>query len=64
LKSRPDRRSAFLAEACRGDSSLRDELESLLASHDCAGEFFETPALEVDSESMEVAGFVLLADIA
>src|SRR5438132_12588051 len=37
-------RSAFLAEACVGDERLRDEVESLLASHDQAASFIETPA--------------------
>src|SRR2546430_8942082 len=37
-------RSAFLAQACLGDERLRQEVESLLASHDEATSFIETPA--------------------
>jgi serine/threonine-protein kinase len=41
------RRSAFLEEACAGDPTLLAELHSLLASHEEAGEFIATSALEV-----------------
>ncbi|HLO00211.1 MAG TPA: protein kinase [Pyrinomonadaceae bacterium] len=37
-------RSAFLAEACRGDDYLRHEVESLLSSHERDGQFIDTPA--------------------
>ena len=37
-------RTAFLAQACPDDQGLRDEVESLLASHDQAASFIETPA--------------------
>jgi serine/threonine protein kinase len=40
-------RAAFLDEACGGDEALRQEVESLLASHEQAGEFLASPALEV-----------------
>ena len=38
-------RSRFLAEACRGDAALRDDVESLLAQESAPG-FLEAPALE------------------
>src|SRR6266550_5820045 len=37
----------FLAQACAGDAELRDEVESLIASHDEAGNFISDPALKV-----------------
>src|SRR5215471_1941057 len=40
-------REAFLAEACAGDESLRDEVESLLHCDARAEQFMESPALEV-----------------
>jgi tetratricopeptide (TPR) repeat protein len=38
-------RAALLADACAGDGSLRAEIESLIAAHDAAGTFIETPVL-------------------
>jgi serine/threonine protein kinase len=46
-----DRRPAFLREACAGDNSLRQELESLLAKEREAG-FLEAPALEVAAKHL------------
>ena len=40
-------RPAFLAQACADDGPLRHEVESLLASHDQAESFIETPAADV-----------------
>jgi eukaryotic-like serine/threonine-protein kinase len=37
LEKEPDQRSAFLHEACAGDESLRQEVESLLAAYQEAG---------------------------
>src|SRR5215510_1526837 len=42
-----DQRDGFLAEACAGDDDLRREIESLLAAHDDAGTFLQSPAVEV-----------------
>src|SRR5262245_42998306 len=42
-----DEREIFLAEACAGDVDLRREVESLLAAHDDAGTFLQSPAVEV-----------------
>ncbi len=42
----PVRREVFLAEACQGDTELRQEVESLLRYHEAAGEFLESPALQ------------------
>lgn len=41
----PDARPAFLAAACCGDEAMRLEVEQLLASHEAAADFLETPAI-------------------
>ena len=41
LRESPERRGAFLMEACGGDRELETEVRSLLTSHDSAGEFLE-----------------------
>src|SRR5207248_2220297 len=46
----PEKRAAFLDEACHGDEGLCREVESLLASHERAGNFIESPAFEVAPE--------------
>ena len=43
LDCEPARRAAFLDCACAGDASLREEVESLLASYE-KGSFTEAPA--------------------
>jgi tRNA A-37 threonylcarbamoyl transferase component Bud32 len=40
----PAKRAAYLDEACADDTALRAEIESLLASHDHAENFIESPA--------------------
>ena len=41
-------RVSFLDEACRSDSELRSEVESLLTSHDLAGsKFLSTPVIDI-----------------
>jgi len=42
-----NRQATFLNEACAGDVGLRDEVESLIVSHDQAGSFIAEPALKV-----------------
>jgi serine/threonine protein kinase len=44
IESKPQQREAYLDEACANDPLLRVEIESLLASHDRAEDFIETPA--------------------
>src|ERR1700687_4347768 len=46
LESPAAERSPFLAGACGEDLGLRGEVESLLAAHEEAGDFIETPALQ------------------
>jgi len=43
-------RSAFLAQACEGDESLRQEVESLVVSHEESESFIETPAGDIAAE--------------
>ena len=43
-----DARPAYLAEVCNGDEALRHEVELLLAHHDQAASFLETPAMPFD----------------
>src|SRR5580658_2067772 len=52
----PGRRDAFLLEACGGDSALLDEVRSLLTSHRRAGEFLETPAVELAARAIAAEG--------
>ncbi len=44
LERNDGERTAFLAQACVGDEPLRQEVESLLASHEQAASFIEVPA--------------------
>lgn len=46
------RRSGFLDEACGGDESLRQEVETLLTQEDKAGGFLEGPALEAMAKGL------------
>jgi serine/threonine protein kinase len=41
-------RASFLDHACKGDAALRREVESLIASHDSAGSFMSSPAIEAN----------------
>src|SRR5262245_24260809 len=41
----PHDRAVYLDEACGGDAALRQRIERLLAQHENAGEFLESPAL-------------------
>ena len=50
LELEPDERAAFLDRACAGDAALRNEVESLIASHQQAEGFIEAPALDVADE--------------
>ncbi len=52
LRVAADRRGVFLKDACRGDTRLCEEVESLLAYESPAKEFMETPAFEVAAKQM------------
>ena len=46
----PERREAYLTEACAGDEALRREVDSLLAAHEVAGGFIDRPAVEIAAD--------------
>jgi Tol biopolymer transport system component len=52
LERKPNERSAFVAEACAGDESLRKDVEELIISHEQAGSFIEEPPLNVYAEML------------
>jgi len=47
----PAERTAYLSQACGGDSALRAEVEELIEAHDQAGDFLEIPAIEKELPS-------------
>jgi serine/threonine protein kinase len=52
LEAQPAARSAFLDEACKGDSELRREVASLLDAHHPDGLFLESNALELAAREL------------
>jgi len=48
----PDERDAFLARACQDNHALRSEVESLISSHDQAGDSIEAIAVEAATEML------------
>ncbi len=52
LEQEESQRAAFLEEACAGDETLRQEVETLLAAHNQVGDFIEAPALEVAAREL------------
>jgi serine/threonine protein kinase/Tol biopolymer transport system component len=50
LEFAPEKRAAFLAQACSGDTDLHHEVESLVAALEQDGSFLEAPAYEVAPE--------------
>src|SRR5436190_18300550 len=53
LDQEPDRVGAFLDTACEGDEVLRRKVETLLASHQRAGGFIETPVAGIATRIIE-----------
>src|ERR1700754_4179703 len=53
IKREPEQRSSFLSEACLGDSDLRSEVESLVASYEKDGSFIDSPAYRAMAELFE-----------
>jgi eukaryotic-like serine/threonine-protein kinase len=58
LNIEESRRAAFLDDTCSGDVGLRLELQALLARHEEARTFLESPALEMAAEELVHAGCV------
>ena len=61
-------RTAYVASACAGDVALRQHVEKLLAAHQLANSFLETPAVifnegsvTTDLDVQQIAGYELLA---
>jgi serine/threonine protein kinase/Flp pilus assembly protein TadD len=52
LQAEPSRRAMILKDSCAGDESLRREVESLLAHHENAETFLETPAFATAKPSL------------
>ena len=52
LQKEGSQRETFLDEACSGDASLRQEVESLLEASERAKSFIEAPALEETAQAM------------
>jgi serine/threonine protein kinase len=53
LDHEPDQIDAFLDTACAGDKLLRRRVEALLTSHERAGSFIETPAVDIAARIIE-----------
>src|SRR5881227_1739885 len=53
LERNPAERSAFLSEACADDPALRSQVESLISSHDQAGDSIEAMAAEAATEMLD-----------
>ena len=52
LECEPERRGLFLRDACAGDESLRETVESMLARESRAAGFLESPALEAQAKAI------------
>ena len=52
LEREPDQRSAFVGQACAGDDSLQNEVQSLLSSYEQESRFLETPAAVIAAQSL------------
>src|SRR5947209_18353687 len=51
-KSTPIERTAYLDQACAGDSVLRQRIETLLRSHESDGNFLGKPAIQYAAEAV------------
>ena len=61
LEVTPERRDAFLHDACAGDEELLNEVKSLLTSHRRAGDFLERPAVEIAARAIAAEAESLLS---
>src|SRR5215468_6178706 len=52
LERGPDKRDAFLDEACSGDEDLRREVAGLLACDDPSDSFIQSPAIEIAAKAI------------
>src|SRR6266540_2506588 len=63
LAREPEERAAFLKEACADDPSLQNHVQSLIASHEQAGGFIESPAFELMAESLGETQSIVGSDL-
>ena len=63
LERPPRDRAAFLDEACADDATLRDEVRSLLAFHEQADAFLDTPAIDLTREGQQVGPYRLVREV-
>src|SRR5215831_9911237 len=55
--ARPEsEREAFLHQVCSGDNALEREVRSLLTSHQEAGGFLQSPAVEIAARALALQG--------
>jgi eukaryotic-like serine/threonine-protein kinase len=54
LELPPERRAAYLQDACGGDDWLRQRVEALLRAHESAEAFMDRPAVELGRETVLV----------
>jgi serine/threonine protein kinase len=59
LSQRPERRSAFLDQVCRGAPELRQLVENLLRENDRLGSFLAEPLVRAASQSALSAGDII-----
>ncbi len=52
LEREPGERDAFLDEACAGDSSLLEEVRSLLAQQSAGEDIFASPAMDAAARAL------------
>ena len=63
LDLEPSERPAYLDRACPGDAALREEVESLLTSHEQAGDFLARPILRESFVGERLGHWKILDDI-
>jgi len=63
LERTPQDRAAFLDEACADDEQLRDEVRSLLAFHEEADRFLDTPPADGVREGQMVGPYQLIREV-
>jgi len=61
LEREASERAAFLAQACKGDDSLRQEVESLIGSHEQSESFIEKPAGDIAADLLASRAARLIA---
>jgi hypothetical protein len=60
MQSAPQKRTAYLEQVCRGDESLRLEVECLMTNDPGAQVFLETPALNVAARALGVSRLTVI----